>query len=97
MVDPRALERVRPVGGEPLDRQDLAIRRSPDGRYARADRLTVDVDDARAAERLPAAVFRPCEAEHVAHDPQDGHLGIHVELARHSVHAQVDGHGELSS
>src|SRR5213592_4589511 len=65
--DPGLLDLLASGGGaDGLDRGDALAGRGGDRRDARAHRLAVDVDGARAAQRNAAAEFRAGHPEHVA-------------------------------
>src|SRR4051812_42222842 len=89
-IAPRSLQRVAAVGRQPLDGGQRAPGGAAHRRHARADRLTVEVDRAGAAQRLAAAVLGADKAQHVAQHPEDRHLGVDVEVVIPAVDAQVD-------
>src|SRR5689334_5647712 len=65
-IDPRFLQWMRAVGREPFDRRDSFAFRAAYGGDACTDHLAIDVDRARAAERLATSVFRAREPEDIA-------------------------------
>src|SRR5262249_676991 len=64
------------------------------GRRARADRVALEMNGAGPALREPAAELRPREADRVADDPQQGHVGGDVDVVRFTVYGQGN-HGRL--
>src|SRR5262249_50821884 len=87
-VEPGFLHlRERAVDGEPLDRGDLLADRRAHRRRAGAHGDAVEVDRAGAALRDAAAVFRAGEADVLPQRPEEGRIGLDVDV----VGLTVDG------
>src|SRR5262245_59659357 len=97
LLDVRLLERVRLLGrAEAVDGGDALSRR---GRYrhdARANRLALQMDRARAALREAATEMRVVQREIVAQGVQERHVRIDVDRDRLAVDDELDrGHDFL--
>ena len=78
--DPRLLHGGALLAVQALDGRDLAAADRRDRQRARAHRLAVDIHRARAALRDAAAVFRAGEPDAIADCPQQGRIGIDIDL-----------------
>src|SRR6185312_13534254 len=94
---PRRLHRLRLARGKALDRRDVAaLLQRRQRRLARAHRLALDVDGARAAQREPAAVLGAGKVEIVAQDPQERGIARYVLADIDAVLVdEKGGHGAL--
>src|SRR5882672_5316736 len=79
-LDPRLLQRMRQIAGQPLDGYYVLPFRARHRRHARADRLSLQMHCARSAERHPAAKFRAGQSQRVSQHPQERSRWIHVHL-----------------
>src|SRR5207247_11043207 len=91
LLEPGPLDRVAPVGRQALDRRDAGAGRVTDGELARTGGAAVDVHRAGAADPDAAAVLGPSQAQPVAQDPTQRHLGGSVDVARRAVDAEAAG------
>src|SRR5438309_9042843 len=73
-----------------LDGGDLLPGRRGHRGDARADRLSVEVDGARPAERHAATKLRTGETDHITQHPEERHVRGHV----HGVVLTVDAEGD---
>ena len=85
---PRNLQRMRPVRGEPFECRDRRVRRGRHRRLAGANRAAAHVHGARAALSDAATELRALQIQHIANDPQQGHVGGHIDRGRFSVDVQ---------
>ena len=89
LFDPGALAGVGSVLRQTLDRRERPSRRFA-GRYlAGANRPSLLVDGARAADADPAAELRSGQAEVVAENPEERRIGITIEGFRNAVDAEI--------
>src|SRR5262249_50126071 len=80
---PSLLHRVRGVGGQALDGDDLVGRlHIPDADRAGAHDLAVDMDGAGAALRNTATVLGTGETDLLADDPQKRGVRLHLHVTR---------------
>jgi len=86
---PRALHRVRAVVRDPLDGRDLACADGRHRRHARAHRLAVEVNRARAALGHPASELRPHQTDDIPQYPQQGHLRRSVDVTYRTVDVEL--------
>ena len=95
---PRALQRMRAVGRESLERGDRGSLPPPtraSGTSATA--LPSQVHGARAALAEAAAELRAAQVEHVAQHPEQRHIGRNINRHRLSVDVERERHGDASS
>src|SRR5258705_10285313 len=83
--DPRLLHRDAFPALQPFDRRDFLAADGRNRHRARADRLAAEIDGASAALRDTATVFRAGETGIVADGPQQGRVGIDIDLVILSV------------
>src|SRR3954471_16623631 len=83
---------MRCVGGESFDRGDRLACGGGRGSHTGPGGLAVEVNRARAAERLTTAELRAGEPEYVANDPEHGHVGLDIDAARVAVNAEFHFH-----
>jgi hypothetical protein len=83
---PRLLHWMIAVRAQAFDGRDGFSFRLRDGRLARPDRDTVDVDRAGAADAGTAAELRSSEIELVSQEPEKRHIGIAAKLAAFAIH-----------
>jgi len=95
--DPRALQRMRPVGRESLDRGDGARPHRTNRHRARAHDLAVEMHGARAAQSGPAAVLGTGEIEDVPKHPEERHIGWDVDFVAAAVDRECGGHTLVTS
>src|SRR5882762_9852196 len=95
-LDPGLLDLLAGGGGtDGLDRSDALAGRGRDRRDARAHRLAVEVDRARAAQSEAATEFRAGHAEHIAQHPQQRRVVVDIDAAGFAVDWQRMGHLSL--
>jgi hypothetical protein len=70
---------MRALGAEALDRDDLVPLCVGQRRQAGPDRLTVEMDGARAAGADAALKFGSGQADNVANGPQERHLRVGID------------------
>src|SRR5579864_6977021 len=91
VLEPGLLHRVHAAARrEPLDGGDLFARRGRDRKRTGTDRVAVDMDGAGAALGDAATEFGSLDVEHVPQYPQQGHLGLDVDLLDLAVHCELD-------
>src|SRR2546425_7333358 len=81
-LDPGLLDLLAGGGGtDRLDRSDAPAGRGRDRRDARAHRLAVEMDRARAAQSEAAAGFRAGHPQHIANHPEQRRGVVHIDAA----------------
>src|SRR6267143_2603720 len=75
-------------GAYGLDRGDALAGRGSDRRQARAHRLAIEVDGARAAQAEAAAEFRAGHAEHIAKHPEQRSVVVDIDASSFAVDCQ---------
>ena len=85
---PRDLQRMRAVRGQPFERRDRRVGGGRHRRLAGANRAAAHVHGAGAALSDAAAELRALQIQHIANDPQQGHVGGHIDRRRLSVDVQ---------
>src|SRR6266850_2317308 len=95
-LDPGLLDLLAGGGGaDGLDRSDALAGRGRDRRDARAHRLAVEVDRARAAQSEAATEFRAGHAEHIAKHPEQRRVVVDIDAAGFAVDCQRMWHLSL--
>src|SRR6266853_5468133 len=92
-IEPRLLN--LPAGGcgtDGLDRGDALAGRGGDRGHARAHRLAIQVDGARAAQTEAATEFRACHSEHIAKHPKQRRVVVDIGAADFAVDCQCMWH-----
>src|SRR6267143_1028545 len=88
-LDPGLLDLLAGGGGtDSFNRSDALAGRGRDRRDARAHRLAIEVDRARAAQAEAATEFRAGHSEHVAKHPEQGRVVVDIGAARFAVDCQ---------
>src|SRR5882672_4841296 len=88
-LDPGLLDLLAGGGGtDGLDGGDALAGRGRDRRDARAHRLAVEVDRARAAQTEAATEFRPAHSEHIAKYPEQRRVVVDIDAASFAVDCQ---------
>src|SRR5262249_1790990 len=90
--DPRLLNGMAPVRGQPFDRRHALAGDVGDRDAARARGLSVNMNGARAALRKAAAEFGAGEAERVAEHPEKWHLCRNIHSLSLAVQCEIDSH-----
>ena len=91
-LQPRLLQRMRAIGGEPFDGRHLPRADRRDGVWQARGRGAVQLHRAGAALADAAAELRPLQLEDVAQHPQQRHFGRDIHRMRPSVYTQRIGH-----
>src|SRR5882762_10303408 len=95
-LDPGLLDLLASGGGtNGLDRSDALAGRGRDRRDARAHRLAVEVDRARAAQSEAATEFRAGHSEHIAQHPEQRRVVVDIDAAGFAVDCQRMWHLSL--
>src|SRR6266850_2772127 len=95
-LDPGLLDLLAGGGGtNGLDGSDALAGRGRDRRDARAHRLAVEVDRARAAQGEAATEFRAGHAEHIAQHPEQRRVVVDIDAASLAVDCQRMWHLSL--
>src|SRR6185436_7070731 len=63
---------------------------APDRSHAGAHGVAIEVDGTRAAQRLTAAILGSGEAEQIAQDPEQRHLGVGIDVVRDAIDGELD-------
>src|SRR5207249_3978057 len=94
--DPGLLDPSAGGGGtNALDRRDAPAGRGRDRRDARAHRLAVEVDGARATQSEAATEFRAGHAEHIAKHPEQRRVVVDIDASSFAVDYQRMRHLSL--
>src|SRR6267143_1017921 len=95
-LDPGLLDLLAGRGGaDGLDRSDALAGRGRDRRDARAHRLAIKMDRARAAQSEAATEFRAGHAEHIAQHPEQRRVVVDIDAAGFAVDCQRMWHRSL--
>src|SRR5262249_49491001 len=89
---PRDLDRMAAIRGYTFDRGDFfsdGVRR---GKAARPDRLTINMNRARAALPDTAAELRAGKSDVIADHPQQGRCRVGVNGMLSSIHVEIERH-----
>src|SRR5215469_15183760 len=87
---PGALYGTRDLAADAFDGGDLAVADIADLRLAGAHRIAVEMDGAGAAERQAAAELGAGEVELVAQGPEEGHVGLRIDVVRRAIDGEAD-------
>src|SRR6267142_2399939 len=95
-LDPGLLDLLARGGGtDSFDRSDALAGRGRDRRDARAHRLAIKMDRARAAQSEAATEFRAGHSEHVAKHPEQRRVVVDIDAAGFAVDCQRMWHLSL--
>src|SRR5205823_12935372 len=83
------------VAGKTFDSRDGLSRNHRNRQRARACRLSVDMDGARAAQRHAATELRTGQAERIAQDPEQRHLRYDIDTLSFAVQSELYWHRSL--
>src|SRR5579864_5492344 len=80
---------MQPICPKVLDRANLGAGRGAHGRDTRPNRFAISMDGAGTAKRDPAAKLRASQPQDVTQVPEQGHVGIAIENAIHSIYFEL--------
>jgi len=89
---PCNLDRMAAIGRDSFDRGDFLADRGLRAHAAGSDRLTIDMQRARAALPDAATEFSAGEAEMIANHPQQWRLRVRIDGMSRSIHVQIERH-----
>src|SRR5262249_17639207 len=91
-LQPRFLQRVRPVRGESFNGSHFLVADRRNLRLACANRSSIELHRACAASADAATEFRSLHIENVSEYPEEGHFRGHIYCLRLPVNFQCVGH-----